>query len=88
MLRFVARVLIARQHDLCCTALGGASDVVPKFVWPTDSAAQWIGAARSRHSSCSDNYPIDVKFGVVVDVEASRSIRQVEIGAARTSAAR
>jgi hypothetical protein len=44
MLRFVARVLIARQHDLCCTALGGASDVVPKFVWPTDSAAQWTGA--------------------------------------------
>ena len=32
----------------------------------------------------SDNYLIDVKFGVIVDVEASRSIRQAEIGAART----
>src|ERR1700746_1398964 len=36
MLRFVARVLIARQHDLCRTAWGDASDVVPKFVWPAD----------------------------------------------------
>jgi len=37
-----------------------------------------------RHSSCSDNYPIDVEFGVIVDVEPSRSIRQVEVGAERT----
>ena len=32
----------------------------------------------------SDNYLIDVEFGVIVDVEASRSIRQAEVGAART----
>ena len=32
----------------------------------------------------SDNYLIDVKFGVIVDVEASRSIRQAEVGAAKT----
>ena len=32
----------------------------------------------------SDNYLIDLKFGVIVDVEASRSIRQAEVGAART----
>ncbi len=31
----------------------------------------------------SDNYLIDVKFGRVVGVEASRSIRQAEVGAAR-----
>src|SRR3981081_385640 len=40
--------------------------------------------ARGRHSSYPDNYPVDVKFGVVVDVEASRSIRQAEVGAAGT----
>jgi hypothetical protein len=28
----------------------------------------------------SDNYLIAVKFGVIVDVEASRSIRQAKIG--------
>jgi hypothetical protein len=27
----------------------------------------------------SDHYLIDVKFGVIVDVEASRSIRQAEV---------
>src|SRR6201990_139862 len=32
----------------------------------------------------SDNYLIDVKFGVIVDIEAARSIRQAEVGAART----
>ena len=32
----------------------------------------------------ADNYLIDVKFGVIVDVEASRAIRQAEVGAAKT----
>jgi hypothetical protein len=32
----------------------------------------------------SDNYLIDVKFGIIMDVEASRAIRQAEVGAART----
>jgi hypothetical protein len=35
------------------------------------------------HGSRSDNYLIDVKFGVIVDVEAFRSIRQAEVGAAK-----
>jgi len=32
----------------------------------------------------ADNYLVDVKFGVIVDVEASRAIRQAEVGAAQT----
>ena len=32
----------------------------------------------------ADNYLIDAKFGVIVDVEASRAIRQAEVGAAKT----
>src|SRR5512143_3927032 len=32
----------------------------------------------------ADNYLIDVKFGVIMDVEASRAIRQAEVGAAPT----
>jgi len=32
----------------------------------------------------ADNYLIDVKFGIIVDVEASRAIRQAEVGAAKT----
>jgi transposase len=33
------------------TAWGAASDVVPKFVSPSDPAAQWTGAHKGRHSS-------------------------------------
>ena len=32
----------------------------------------------------ADNYLIDVKYGVIVDVEATRAIRQAEVGAAKT----
>src|SRR5271163_4542669 len=67
------------------TAWGAASDVVPKFVSPSDPAAQWTGAHKGpAFFAYSDNYLIDVKFGVIVDVEASRAIRQAEVGAART----
>jgi hypothetical protein len=32
----------------------------------------------------ADNYLIDVKCGIIMDVEASRAIRQAEVGAAKT----
>src|SRR3974390_3001141 len=66
-------------------AFGAASEVVPKFVSPSDPAAQWTGAMRGpAFFAYSDNYLIDVKFGIIVDVEASRAIRQAEVGAAKT----
>ena len=66
-------------------AFGAASDVVPKFVSPSDPAAQWTGAQRGpAFFAYSDNYLIDVKFGIIMDVEASRAIRQAEVGAAKT----
>jgi transposase/Pyruvate/2-oxoacid:ferredoxin oxidoreductase delta subunit len=67
------------------TAWGAASEVVPKFVSPSDPAAQWTGAHKGpAFFAYSDNYLIDVKYGVIVDVEASRAIRQAEVGAAKT----
>jgi transposase len=67
------------------TAWGAASDVVPKFVSLSDPAAQWTGAHKGpAFFAYANNYLIDVKFGVIVDVEASRAIRQAEVGAART----
>jgi hypothetical protein len=55
------------------TSWGAASDVVPKFVSPSDPAAQWTGAHKGpAFFAYSDNYLIDVKFGVIVDVEASQ----------------
>ena len=66
-------------------AFGAASDVTPKFVSPSDPAAQWTGAMRGpAFFAYADNYLIDVKFGVIMDVETSRAIRQAEVGAAKT----
>jgi transposase len=63
---------------------GAASDVTPKFVSPSDPAAQWTGAMRGpAFFAYANNYLVDVKFGVIVDVEASRAIRQAEVGAAK-----
>jgi hypothetical protein len=66
-------------------AFGAASEVTPKFVSPSDPAAQWTGAMRGpAFFAYADNYLVDVKFGVIVDVQATRAIRQAEVGAAKT----
>jgi len=65
-------------------AFGAASDVTPQFVSPSDPAAQWTGAMRGpAFFAYADNYLIDVKFGSIMDVEATRAIRQAEVGAAK-----
>ena len=66
-------------------AFGAATEVQPKFVSPSDPAAQWTGALKGpAFFAYADNYLIEVQHGVIVDVEASRAIRQAEVGAART----
>jgi transposase len=66
-------------------AFGAATDVDPKFVSPSDPAAQWTGAMRGpAFFAYADNYLIDVKCGIIMDVEASRAVRQAEVGAAKT----
>src|SRR6202165_2863064 len=66
-------------------AYGAASEVTPKFISPSDPAAQWTGALRNAaFFAYADNYLIDVKFGIIMDVEASRAIRQAEVGASQT----
>src|SRR5215218_2169557 len=66
-------------------AYGAASEVTPKFVSPSDPAAQWTGALRNAaFFAYANNYLIDVKFGIIMDVQASRAIRQAEVGASRT----
>jgi len=66
-------------------AWGAATEVEPKFVSPSDPAAQWTGALRGpAFFAYADNYLIDLKAAVIVDVEVSRAVRQAEVGAART----
>jgi hypothetical protein len=66
-------------------AFGAATAVTPKFVSPSDPAAQWTGAMRGpAFFAYADNYLVDVKCGIIMDVEASRAVRQAEVGAAKT----
>jgi transposase len=66
-------------------AWGAASEVKPKFISRSDPAAQWTGALKGHaFFAYATNYLIDLDHAVIVDVEASRAIRQAEVGAART----
>jgi transposase len=66
-------------------AFGAATEVTPKFVSPSDPAAQWTGALRGpAFFAYATNYLIDTENAIIVDVEASRAIRTAEVGAART----
>jgi transposase len=66
-------------------AWGAASPVTPKFISKSDPSAQWTGAHKGHaFFAYSDNYLIDLKAAIIVDVEPTRAIRQAEVGAART----
>jgi transposase len=70
-------------------AWGAASETSPKFVSRSDPAAQWTGAMKGHaFFAYATNYLIDLDHAVIVDVEASRAIKQAEVGASRTMIAR
>ncbi len=66
-------------------AFGAASEVKPKFTSHSDPASQWTGALKGpAFFAYADKYLIDTDNAIIVDVEASRAIRQAEVRAART----
>ena len=66
-------------------AFGAASEVEPKFTSHSDPASQWTAARKGpAFFAYSTNYLIDTDYSVIVDVEATRSIRQAEVGSVRT----
>jgi transposase len=66
-------------------AFGGATEVTPKFLSPSDPAARWTSAHGGlAFFAYSDNYLIDLDHAVIVDVEASTAIRQAEVTASKT----
>ncbi len=78
----------AREYleTLDYAAFGAASPDQPKFVAESDPAAQWTRAEESRpYFAYATNYLIDTKSAVIMDVEATRAIRQAEVGASRTT---
>lgn len=65
-------------------AFGGATPVQPKQLAVADPASRWTAAARDRaFFAYSTNYLIDLEHAVIVDVEATTSIRQAEVTAQR-----
>jgi transposase len=67
------------------TAFGGATPVEPRAISPTDPAARYAAAAdKPAVYAYSDNYLFDLKHAVIMDVEATTTIRQAEVSAART----
>jgi transposase len=66
-------------------AFGASTPVKPKFTSHSDPASQWTAARKGPAIfTYSNNYLIDTDHSVIVDVEATRSIRQAEVGAAQT----
>ena len=66
-------------------AFGGVAPVEPKSISPTDPATRYTAAANTPAVyAYSDNYLIDLKHAVIMDVEATTAIRQAEVGAAKT----
>jgi hypothetical protein len=58
--------------------------VTPKFIAPADPATRWTAAHRGpAFFAYSVNYLIDTDNAIIVDVEATTAIRQVEILAAK-----
>ena len=55
------------------------------MISPTDPAARYTASANSVAGyAYSDNYLVDLKHAVIVDVEATTTIRQAEVGVAKT----
>jgi transposase len=65
-------------------AFGASTPVVPKFLSVADPASRWTGANGGlAFFAYSTNYLIDLKHAVIMDVEATTSIRQAEVTAQR-----
>ncbi len=66
-------------------AWGAASESAPKFISRSDPASQWTAIYKGHaFFAYADNYLIDLKASIILDVEATRAIRQAEVGAAKT----
>ena len=62
---------------------GGATPVVPARISASDPAARYTCAHGGQAQSCyATNYLIDVQHAVIVDVEATTTVRQAEVTAA------
>ena len=65
-------------------AFGAATPVTPKFISSADPASRWTAANGGlAFFAYSDNYLIDLKHAVIMDVEATTAVRQAEVTAVK-----
>ena len=62
----------------------GEPVTVPASISPTDPAARWTAVDGPAFYAYSTNYLIDVQAGIIVDVEATPTLRTAEVKATRT----
>jgi transposase len=62
----------------------GEPVTVPASLSPTDPAARWTAADGPAFYAYSTNYLIDVQAGIIIDVEATPTLRTAEVKATRT----
>ena len=80
--RLAPRAVREYLETLDDAAFGAATPVTPKFTSHSDPASQWTAARKGpAFFAYSNNYLIDTDNAVILDVEATRSVRQAELGA-------
>ena len=81
----VSRAVREYLETLDDAAFGAATPVQPKFMSHSDPASQWTVARKGpAYFAYSANYMINTDHAVILDVEATRSVRQAELGAMQT----
>ncbi len=79
------RAVVEYLSALDDAAFGAATDVTPKFTSHADPSSQWTAAHHGpAYFAYSNNYLIDTDNAIIVDVQASRSVRTGETFATRT----
>jgi len=79
------RAVVEYLSALDDAAFGAATDVTPKFTSHSDPSSQWTAAHHGpAYFAYSNNYLIDTDHAIIVDVQASRSVRTGETHATRT----
>ena len=80
-----SRAVVEYLFALDDEAFGAATDVTPKFTSHSDPSSQWTAAHHGpAFFAYSNNYLIDTDHAIIVDVQASRSVRTGETFATRS----
>ena len=82
-LRDPRRATRAVREYLAALDEQGDPVTVPASISPTDPAARWTAVDGPAFYAYSTNYLIDVQAGIIVDVEATPTLRTAEVNATR-----